>query len=240
MIDNLAIGIMTSINLRERYTACKNSWVKDFDNVFLFGGDSHDDNLIRLSGVGENYSSAFLKQQLGLKYMFEKNSEFDWYSIVGCDSVLFKENILKSLKNHNRNENILFGEIFTTMIVNNVEISLFAGGAGFFISNSLMKKIYPLIDEYNSLWIKISQHPIYYEWSDVALSYMIKYYFNLEPNFLNGMFSQPPSHYINNLNNLFKPNTIDDIYTPLSFHYIKPIEMKDVYNKYKNKNDKSN
>ena len=34
-MDNLGIGIVTSINLKERYTACKNTWVNDFKNVFF-------------------------------------------------------------------------------------------------------------------------------------------------------------------------------------------------------------
>ena len=73
MNDNLGIGVVTSINLKERYTACKNLWLKDFDNTYLFGGNGNDENLISIHSAGEDYNSHFLKQQFGLKHMYEDN-----------------------------------------------------------------------------------------------------------------------------------------------------------------------
>jgi len=76
-MDNIGVGVVTSTRLKERYMACKNTWSKDFQNVFFFGGYLQDDNLISISQAGEDYNSHFLKQQLGFKYMFEKNPNFD-------------------------------------------------------------------------------------------------------------------------------------------------------------------
>lgn len=234
--DNIAMGIMTSYKLRDRYISCKNTWAKDFNNVFFFGGDVQDDNLIRFAGVGEDHGSCFLKQQLGLKYMFEKNNEFDWYNVVGCDTVVFKKNVMNTLQNFNRNEDFLFSEVYRTMNVNNTETKIFAGGSGFFISNSLMKKIYPFIDEFNIFWPSISQPTIPNStvsigWSDVAISYMIKKYFDLEPTFMPGMFSQHPNHYIRS-NNFNGTNSMENLKTPLSYHYINPNEMQQIFNAY--------
>lgn len=36
MNDGLGIGVMSSVNFKERYTACELTWLKDFDNTFSF------------------------------------------------------------------------------------------------------------------------------------------------------------------------------------------------------------
>jgi len=237
MIDKLGIGIMTSINLKDRYMACKNTWVLDFDNIFLFGGDSEDDNLIRLKNVGEDYNSCFLKQQLGLKYIYEKNDELDWYCMVGCDTILYKNNIIEELNKFNRDEDLFLGQSNNHLIVNNTNILAVAGGGGFFISNSLMRKIYPKILEFNDTWKNLSDSnklPVPYAIADIAIAYMIKLYFNIDSIHISGMFSQNPSKYIKSNNYCFlNDNDINRLNSPLSYHYIKPIEMNEIYKKYK-------
>lgn len=235
-MDNIAIGIMSSYKLKERFMSCKNTWTKDFDNVFFFGGDVQDDNLIRLTNIGEDYGSALMKQQIGLKYMFEKNNEFDWYCMCGCDTILFKKNILNSLKKFNRDADILFGEVYRSMLINGIDTKIFAGGAGFFLSNSLMKKTYSVIDEFNKHWLEISQpiiptSNVSRDWSDVAISYLVKKHFNVDSTHMPGMFSQRPDHYQiqTNFNGI---NSFENLKTPLSFHYIRPNEMKKIYDEY--------
>ena len=233
MNDNLGIGIMTSINLKDRYMACKNSWLSDFNNIFLFGGDTEDNNLIRLKNVGEDYSSCFLKQQLGLKYIYEKNNNYDWYCMVGCDTILYKNNIIKELKNFDRDKDLFLGQTNNNMIVNNTNILTIAGGGGFFISNSLMRKIYPKILEFNHIWKNLSDSnklPVPYAIADIAIAYMIKLYFNIDAIHISGMYSQNPIKYTKN-NNYCNLN-IEDIKKlncPLSYHYIKPNEMNYIY-----------
>lgn len=232
------MGVMTSYKLKNRYMACKNTWTKDFDNVFFFGGDSHDDNLIRLKGVGEDYNSAFMKQQDGLKYMFEKNNEFDWFSMNGCDHILFKKNVIEALKDYDRNEDLLFGEVYKTMVIDGTETVIFAGGGSFFVSNSLMRKMYPIINEFNLLWKRVtSEVPtnVSYAYADVSMAFMAKRYFNIDATHMSGMFSQHPSFYdiSKNFGNYLSDDDILRLKNPISFHYIKPHEMGDVYNKYK-------
>lgn len=227
MNDNIAIGIMTSINLRSRYMACKDTWTKEFDNVFFFGGDAEDENLIRLPGIGEDYSSAFMKQQLGLKYMFEKNNEFDWFSMNGCDHMLFKKEVMETLKAFDRNKDILIGEVYKKIIIDGIETNLFAGGGSFFMSNSLMKKIYPKIEEFNKHWIEITSpvcegSNVSYDWADVAIAYIVKKYTGVDPTYTTGMYSQHPEFYKEEI--MFKP---------LSFHYIKPSEMERIYQEFR-------
>lgn len=237
--DNIGIGIITSAILKHRYMACKNTWINDFSNVFLFGGDREDENLIKIKGSGDRYSSAFLKQQLGLKYMFEKNNNYDWYLICGCDTVLFRDRILKSLSVYDRNSDIILSEIYgRNCQINELGFKLFAGGAGFFISNSLMAKLYSIIDDFNAHWNDLyinGYFPIQVQYAhgDVAMCYMLKKYFNMEAVHLNGMFHQSPEYYLSPELSEYEMGSVKYINEPLSYHYIKPHEMKVVYDKFK-------
>ncbi len=246
MKDNIAIGIMTSINLKQRFMACKNTWTKDFDNVFFFGGDKQDENLIRLEGIGEDYSSAFMKQQLGMKRMFEASPEFDWYCMIGCDHIIFKDSLLDALKNFDRNEDVIISQVRDKIIIDKIETVIFSGGASFFMSNSLMKKIYPKIDEFNAHWRNITNPTTYfsnvsYDWADIAIAYIVKKYTNVDATNVLGMYSQNPSFYDEyNIQEGIKYggleiDNVGHLKNPISFHYIKPDEMKSVYEKFRKK-----
>lgn len=259
MNDNLGIGVMSSINYKDRYTACGSTWLRDFDNTYIFGGhnaNETDNNLISINGAGENWESCFLKQQLGLKYMYEDNPNYNWYGISGCDNILFKNRLIKELNKYNQNDDFLISQLcgiwtitphlHECYIESDNSFRSIAGGASFFISNSLMKKCYPLIDEFNQYWEKISGDSL--GCSDVAIALMIRY-LNIAPTKNRYMLSQNPSHYediIHNENSLNRKYHTDDTYhnpdlkelpeiisNPVSFHYINPIEMKEIYEKYK-------
>jgi len=222
--------------------ACGRIWLKDFDNTFLFGGESMDKILIKLNGVGEDYDSAFLKQQLGLKYMFEKNNNYDWYSICGCDTVYFKNNILKALRRYDKDSDVLLGETYNhTCTIDGMTFNLFLGGGGFFLSNSLMRKLYNLIDDFNLYWYNLcanKQVPdhIKYAHGDVAIAYMVKKYFNVNVSHLNGLFAHPPEFYCRGgVPDYVEKSSLRYVNKPLSYHYIKPHNMKSVYKKFTKK-----
>ena len=255
MIDNLGIGVVTSTNLKNRYTACKNTWAKDFKNVFFFGGNIPDDNLIGIKQAGEDYNSHFLKQQLGFKYMYEHNPNYDWYCMTSCDAMLFKNSTINEIYKFNHNEDILLGqpcgnwtdvpyihEVGDQTMDFHGDRNIFksiAGGGGFFVSNSLMKKCYKIIDKFNNHWTKISG--INYTNSDVAFAYMIYKYFNIRITHIPYILSQPPSHFEGAIsgdgNSKYYLNypisLLEIIKNPISFHYIKPNEMEEIYNKYR-------
>jgi hypothetical protein len=254
--DKLSIGLMTSTNLSNRYNACKSTWIKDFDNTYLFGGYIKDTNLIMIESASEDWNSAFLKQQLGLKYMYEQNPNNDWYNISGCDNVLYKSNIVKYLSNFNPNEDLLIGQAgdvwvdrphlykpdnlnlnnkyYRSKTVGNVNgcvsFQMLCGGATFFISRSLMSKLYQHIEQFNIEWKSISGH--YYGSSDLALSYMTKKYCGVDLTHSNYMFSQPPTHYELE-RDMYDYDVVECGKNPLSYHYIKPDEMKEIYDRYK-------
>ena len=232
---NISIGVVTSTNLKERYLACKNTWANDFKNIYFFGGNIYDENLISIKEASEDYNSHFLKQQLGLKFMYENNPKNDWYNMASCDNILYKNNMIEKLKNFNKDEDFFISQPCGIHEIEGIKFRAPAGGASFFISHSLIKKCYPIIDEFNDHWSKISNSN--YPYSDMAISYMLKKYFNIDLTNLFYMFSQPPEHY-NTSNaiqyyNDYSQNIEELIKTPISFHYIKPKDMKNIYEKYK-------
>jgi hypothetical protein len=253
MNDNLGIGIMSSVNFKERYTACELTWLKDFNNTYIFGGSNAnqvDSKLLSIEGAGEDWESCFLKQQLGLKHMYEDNPNYDWYSISGCDNILFKDRLLKELSKYSSSDDFLISQpcglwtvnpyLHECGVENDNSFRAIAGGASFFISNSLMKKCYEIIDEFNQYWKQISGRN--YGCADVALALMINKYFNIKVTENKYMLSQNPSHYENVIYNensserKWYPNwqSLSDIISkPVSLHYIKPFEMKEIYKKYK-------
>jgi hypothetical protein len=238
MSEKIAIGIMTSaLNLKDRFEACLNTWVNDFTIHYLFGGYCKNENLIQLPNVGEDYSSCLLKQQLGLKYIYEKHPDIDWVCMCGCDTILFKNNIINELNEFNPNDLIFLGQTNGYMNVNGTNILTVAGGGGFFISNAVLKLIYPKIDMFNDFWYNLSvsgRLPVPYAISDIAIGYMLKLYFNIDPIHTSGMFSQNPDKYTKENNFCNLPETdIKCLDKPLSYHYIKPDDMKNVYLKFK-------
>ena len=148
---------------------------------------------------------------------------------VVCDNVLFEANLSSYLESYDPKSDIIFCEIYGgpdgIASINGFKFRSLAGGGGIILSNSLMRKIYPLIDEFNIEWNNLSKngqlHANCYGCGDIAMAYMTKKYFNLDLSHVDGMYSQPPHAYTN------------IVKKPISFHYISPHEMDEIYKKYK-------
>lgn len=230
-MKDISVGIGTSYKLFFLNESCKRSWTKDFENVYFFGGEVYDPNLIQIKEAGEDYNSYFLKQQLGLKYMFENDPNVKWYSFIGADHIYFKNRLVEKLNNFDYEKDYIIGELYDHITttprkikIEDVEITLIAGGGGTFISNSLMKKMYSKIDEFNTYWKYLYDKRIYggYPHGDVALCLMAKKYFGIDTTHMDGLHSQHPTFYLD------YPNIKD----PLTFHYVKE-DMDKIYNQYK-------
>jgi len=249
--DNFVVGVVTSKNLEKRYKACKDTWSKDFDHIYFFGGYMEDENLVKIPEAGEDYNSHFLKQQLGLKFIYEKHPHMGWYNMASCDNILFKRVVTEELKNYDPNGFYFIGDKCGTWTDHphihecgdnfsneGIKFVSSAGGSSFWISNGLMRKIYSSIDEFNIFWKNFSGPN--YPYSDVAISYLIKKIANVDITYNPKMFSQNLEHYQNVLNNPDDPNRIwydekklkilsENINTPMSFHYVKPQDMENIY-----------
>jgi hypothetical protein len=230
----ISVGIMTAPSLFLRYRECIKTWVQDFDYIYMFGGYKSKDELISLGNIGENYKSAFLKQQLGLKFMYRNNPNLDWYSIVGCDTILFKERLVAELSKLNASQDLFVGTYYNDYSIENINFTSIHGGPGFYLSNSLMKKVFPIIDEFNIEWYNKSQsgnlNGIDYSQSDLAISFMIKKYFNINFTPMSLLFGD-----VKNFDEIVLKNdcTISNEDKPIALHYVKASRMDDYYQKYK-------
>jgi len=254
----VAIGLVTSSNLKHRYNKCLETWLKDFENVFMLGGNGNDPNLIALD-AGEDWASTFRKQQFGLKHMWEQNNQFDWYNISTCDNILFKDRVHNFLSEYDPSKDLVIGQAGDVWVdnpylykpdqlnlnykchrsktfpdvPNAVTFQMLCGGASFFISNSLMSKLYNFIDTFDVEWTKMMGFGTHnYGCSDLALSYMIKKYCGVNLTHSDYMFSQPPLHYISD-HDEYDYDVLNNIKSAMSFHYIKPDEMETIYEEYK-------
>jgi hypothetical protein len=231
---SVSVGIMTAPILYLRYMECVKTWVQDFEYIYLFGGYESKDELISLGNIGENYKSAFLKQQLGLKFMYINNPNLDWYSIVGCDTILFKERLVAELSKLDASQDLFVGTYYNDYSIENINFTSIHGGPGFYLSNSLMKKVFSIIDEFNIEWYNKSQsgklNGIDYSQSDLAISFMIKKYFNINFTPMRLLFGDVKNFDDLVLNNDFTFSNEDK---PIALHYVKASRMDDYYQKYK-------
>lgn len=236
MNNNVCVGIMTSVNLINRFTACKDTWLKEFKYKYMFGGYLKHQDLICLGDkVGEDYNSAFKKQFLGYKYMYEQtqnNDEVQWYYLVGCDTFAFGDNITNLLKGYNSKQDLYIGGERHSGHVNhylknppNFDLRYASGGPGFFISKSLMKKMYPLLETFIYIWPEVfhieynnKMHPAA---CDNALAYFLWRYLNILETIvhdsIDGFYHSRIEEY---------GQIIDK---PIAFHYVKPEEMYQYY-----------
>ena len=230
----ISVGIMTAPSLYLRYRECIKTWVQDFEYIYLFGGFKSNNELISLGNIGENYKSAFLKQQMGLRFMYKINPNSDWYSIVGCDTILFKERLTSELSNFNPCEDLFIGTYYNEFSIENINFISIHGGPGFYISNSLMKKIIPMIDEFNIEWYNKSQsgnlNGIDYSQSDLALSFMIKKYFNINFTPIRLLFGD-----VSIFDELESKKGFSNLVEekPNGLHYVKASKMNYYYQRYK-------
>jgi len=222
----IAIGVMTSVNLKHRYTACMNTWGKDFDHVYYFGGVESGSDIIKLENVGEDYRSALEKQFLGLKYMYEQPENHQWFFICGCDTFLYKDNLVEMISQFDPNEELFIGGhcgSFRNLYRFQTDCDLFpSGGGGFFISRKLMDKIYGKIDSFIQEWFSIclthfsGVHPAA---GDVAITYFLWKHFGIKVTVVEGFYGLQPENY-----SYIVPK-------PLTFHYISPQQMHQLYEK---------
>ncbi len=219
----LGVSVITSTKLKDRYNACKKTWINDFDNVYLFGGNIKDSNLISIESAGEDWNSHFLKQQLGLKYMYEDNPNYDWYIISSCDNILFKDRIVNELNKYDSTKDYFIGESHTYCdhgYKGHYYMSC-AGGGGICLSNSYVKNIYSFIDYFNYGWTKLTNMSNY-GYSDKAIALMIKLKLKIDLTHCDKMLSQDISQYDD-----------DILKQSMILHYIKPNNMEHIYKKYK-------
>ena len=149
--------------------------------VLYFLGEEQTDLLdnnkyIYLKDVKNDYESAFHKQNLGFKYIYE-NYNADFVFCCGTDTFVNIEKMLIYITQFDKNRKLYIGGHGTTRNINNRDIYFHSGGAGFLLSNGAISALYPLFENMQDRWVKICNisSTLNLSWAcDVAIAYYLQ------------------------------------------------------------------
>jgi hypothetical protein len=176
--------------LKIKETWYKRALEKNMLVLFFLGEepvpDMVGDEYVYLQGVANDYASASIKQNLGIKYIVENSLEstyqYDYIHVCGSDTFVWIDH-LDTFCKHIReiappNENIAIGGSGEyRMIDPDVHTYFMSGGPGFLLSNTCSKMLYPYVEDMFDMWIKKCKE-VGREWliaaCDVAISYYLQ------------------------------------------------------------------
>lgn len=234
MNHKLVIGLLgTTINpkYRAQIVACRATWIPEAEKlqvpVVIFGGYHVDPQIpvVNLPHAAEDYYSAFNKQFLGLKYLYDKY-DADFYFFAGTDNYIFTNRLLKLIENYNSSELLYVGGSGDDRNINGTVIHFYSGGGGFLLSRGVLC----LLNDHNLLslqatevWRAACADQSLYPACDVAIAYLAHIYnftFINDPNFKGcncyGLGATEDKWYPN-------PPDWSKIYT---CHYMEPYMLK--------------
>jgi len=130
--------------------------------IFFLGEEKTDlegDEYIYLHGVQNDYLSASFKQNLGLKYIYEKYN-FDFVYICGTDTYVVIKNLQKYIKTHNLNpnDNICVGGSGGIRIIDKKGVFFHSGGPGLILSYKGLELIYDDLESMVHEWCKLEHN----------------------------------------------------------------------------------
>lgn len=148
--------------------------------LYFLGEESTDlideDKYIYLKNVGNDYDSASHKQNLGLKYIYENyNAEFVF--TCGTDTYVNVDKMLAYIKGFDSSKNLYIGGDGDHRQVGTENIYYHSGGGGFILSKSVLKTIYPKLQNLQNEWITICHHnnvSYLVTACDVLMGYIVK------------------------------------------------------------------
>jgi hypothetical protein len=155
--------------------------IKKNIKVLYFLGEEKTDlddysKYIYLKNVGNDYSSAMDKQNLGLKYIYE-NFITDFIYCCGTDTYVNVDNMLNYINTFDSNDALYIGGHGSHRTINDTSIYFHCGGAGFIISLVALSAVYSKLEHINAEWFKMcsdSNNGDLNVACDVALSYYLQ------------------------------------------------------------------
>jgi len=179
-----AFACLTVQKYRDQVMKIRETWYKRALKknmlVLFFLGEEQTDlvgpEYIYLKGVNNDYESASIKQNLGIKYIID-NYDFDFIRICDTDSFLVIDNLEKLLDNYDPNDNIAIGGHGCHRIIDGESIYYLSGGPGILLSNKSCMLLYEYLENMFKNWkIKcIEQNNDYLITAcDVAICYYLQ------------------------------------------------------------------
>jgi hypothetical protein len=246
-MKELIVGVMSCCSkpkYQDQIDGCKKTWVKECEKnnipVYFFSGEEEckcvdKSMIVHLKGVKNDFKSSTYKQWYGLKHMYQLHPNAKFFFLIGTDTYINVQNLLNMLKTYNPLEKIyLGGHGDTRIIIENrklTQIYFHSGGAGFILSNSTMKMVYPIIDVWIDYW-KLLTSVVNKNLNvacDVSIAYLLKKYNMAKVHINNNFFGCNWKGMISSIvccrdNPKLKPKLI------VSCHYMNPSDMNDILN----------
>eukprot|EP00455_Lapot_gusevi_P004438 TRINITY_DN11840_c0_g2_i1.p1 TRINITY_DN11840_c0_g2~~TRINITY_DN11840_c0_g2_i1.p1 ORF type:complete len:642 (-),score=100.84 TRINITY_DN11840_c0_g2_i1:196-2121(-) len=165
--------------IETRLKASRDTWLTAFPHHYFLLGDFHPDlqpNLLLVYEHGSNdersRNASHSKHFLGLKQAFDRHPDAKWFFFAGCDSYVLSDFLLRALHSYDSSQSVYVGaplagpEGLYSWQGESIPFAL--GGAGFALSNALVRQLYPQLETwYHQRWSGA--------WSmvDVAMAIMI-------------------------------------------------------------------
>jgi hypothetical protein len=143
--ENIAVAVVTFQGRQERsIPAIKATWGRDFP-IIEYVSATEEEGLITVH-VPENtsYARSSWEEMNALKVLYEKYPQSPWYMKADDDAYVNVHVLTKALAAYDATKDYYLGQpiTYTEKENNQVNIQYCAGGVGYLISNSAMKKIY--------------------------------------------------------------------------------------------------
>ena len=171
--------------LKIRETWYKRALEKNMLVLFFLGEENPDmvgDEYVYLKGVGNDYASASIKQNLGIKYIIE-NYCYDYIHVCGTDTFLVIDNLVELVKKYDANKNISIGGHGCHRTIDGKSTYYHSGGPGFLLSRACSELLLPYLENMYENWCEkcISQDIEYLSTAcDVAMGYYLQSVTNTE------------------------------------------------------------
>jgi hypothetical protein len=160
-IGFVIFGCLTIPKYKEQVLDAYATWVQEALKlgclVRFYVGDIPDDlehELARLCmnvNEGDSYLSAMFKQWRGLEEMALEPCK--WYMTCGTDTFVNVKNALTLLKKYDHNKKLLIGGGKGSETIDGSLVEYFTGGAGIFLTSSVLKNILPEIPDFIPWWM---------------------------------------------------------------------------------------
>jgi hypothetical protein len=147
----------------------------NFEVIFFLGEEKTDlvgKDYIYLDGVANDYYSASIKQNLGLKYIHD-NCVYDFVFVLGTDTYVNIEILIKYLKTQNPDDNICIGGHGAVSVVDETDVFYLSGGAGIILSRKSLSHISPFLTTMFESWKKLKIEEKYISACDLCISYYL-------------------------------------------------------------------
>jgi hypothetical protein len=188
----------------DRYEGIVNSWAKDIDFLFYADCDNEDKKIVKVSD-DSTYSSNEPKHVNVIKYLVEKNYQYEWFFFCDDDTFVNTKNLEQNLDYFDKNK--ISGSVLKGTWEKDRTLEYCSCGAGYLIDKTLLVKISESIKNSGS------------GYSDVSLGVCAKEA-GIEFCDYEKFNSQKPEYYKRDI------HTIKDMFT---YHYVNSDTMIEMY-----------